>query len=117
MELGPAGWPNSLFAARHSLFALAFPIRYFAIHYSPFAAYEEEGFPFFAGLATTYSPMSLRQSTIGAKAFDGRVRDGIGSFHLARATRPARNGNRKSEVQAERKSEDASSFCPPSSDV
>ena len=34
----------------------------------------------------------LRQSTIGAKAFDGRVRDGIGSYHLARATRPAKNG-------------------------
>src|SRR6516165_7785229 len=34
----------------------------------------------------------LRQSTIGAKAFDGRVRDGIGSYHLARATRPANNG-------------------------
>ena len=34
----------------------------------------------------------LRQSTIGAKAFDGRVRDGIGSGRLARATRPAKNG-------------------------
>ena len=34
----------------------------------------------------------LRQSTIGAKAFDGRVRDGIGSYHLAKATRPAKNG-------------------------
>ena len=31
----------------------------------------------------------LRQSTIGAEAFDGRVRDGIGSGHFARATRPA----------------------------
>jgi hypothetical protein len=49
-------------------------------------------FPFFAGLATTYSPMSFRQSTIGAKAFDGRVRDGIGSDRLARAARPAKNG-------------------------
>ena len=37
----------------------------------------------------------LRQSTIGAKAFDGRVRDGIGSDRLARATRPAKNGCRK----------------------
>ena len=37
----------------------------------------------------------LRQSTIGAKAFDGRVRDGIGSYHLARATRPAKNGEAK----------------------
>ena len=33
----------------------------------------------------------LRQSTIGADAFDGRVRDGIGSGHVARATRPAKN--------------------------
>jgi hypothetical protein len=37
----------------------------------------------------------LRQSTIGAKAFDGRVRDGIGSYHLAKATRPAKNGEAK----------------------
>ena len=35
----------------------------------------------------------LRQSTIGAKAFDGRVRDGIGSDRLARATRPAKDGS------------------------
>ncbi len=34
----------------------------------------------------------LRQSTIGAEAFDGRVRDGIGSCRFARATRPAKNG-------------------------
>jgi hypothetical protein len=32
----------------------------------------------------------LRHSTIGAKAFDGRVRDGIGSDRLAKATRPAK---------------------------
>ena len=31
----------------------------------------------------------LRQSTIGAEEFDGRVRDGIGFGLLARATRPA----------------------------
>ena len=37
----------------------------------------------------------MRQSTIGAKAFDGRVRDGIGSYHLAKATRPAKNGEAK----------------------
>ena len=36
----------------------------------------------------------LRQSTIGAKAFDGRVRDGIGSSHLAKATRPAKGVKR-----------------------
>src|SRR5580698_4574355 len=35
----------------------------------------------------------LRHSTIGAKAFDGRVRDGIGSKHLAKATRPAKGRN------------------------
>ena len=33
----------------------------------------------------------LRQSTIGAEAFDGRVRDGIGSDRLAKATRPAKD--------------------------
>ena len=37
----------------------------------------------------------LRQSTIGAKAFDGRVRDGIGSDRLAKATRPAKDGEAK----------------------
>ena len=54
----------------------------------------------------------LRQSTIGAEAFDGRVRDGIGSYRLARATRPAKDGvlkqnwrfaearNQKSEVRS-----------------
>ena len=35
----------------------------------------------------------LRHSTIGAEAFDGRVRDGIGSCHLAWATRPAKNSD------------------------
>ena len=33
---------------------------------------------------------ALRQSTIGAQAVDGRVRDGIGSGRLAKATRPAK---------------------------
>ena len=47
----------------------------------------------------------LRQSTIGAKAFDGRVRDGIGSFHLARATRPAKNGCRTTEDGRQRTDE------------
>ena len=47
----------------------------------------------------------LRQSTIGAKAFDGRVRDGIGSDRLARATRPAKDGVRRTEI---RRSEDRS---------
>ncbi len=35
----------------------------------------------------------LRHSTIGAEAFDGRVRDGIGSDRLAKATRPAKGVN------------------------
>ena len=39
----------------------------------------------------------LRHSTIGAGAFDGRVRDGIGSGRSARATRPAKNGEAKLE--------------------
>jgi hypothetical protein len=33
---------------------------------------------------------ALRHSTIGARVFDGRVRDGIGSGHVAEATRPAK---------------------------
>ena len=32
----------------------------------------------------------LRHSTIGAEAFDGRVRDGIGSYRSAKVTRPAK---------------------------
>ena len=36
----------------------------------------------------------LRHSTIGAKAFDGRVRDGIGSDRSAKATRPAKHKKR-----------------------
>jgi hypothetical protein len=35
-------------------------------------------FPFFAGLAATYSSTRLSGSTIGAAGFHGRVRDGIG---------------------------------------
>ncbi len=38
----------------------------------------------------------LRHSTIGAEAFDGRVRDGIGSSHSAKVTRPAKGGNKAS---------------------
>ena len=51
----------------------------------------------FASISVLYRPGSdllsqvLRHSTIGAKAFDGRVRDGIGSCHLAKATRPAKD--------------------------
>ena len=32
----------------------------------------------------------LRQSTIGADVLNGRVRDGIGFYRVARATRPAK---------------------------
>ena len=41
---------------------------------------------------------ALRHSTIGAKAFDGRVRDGIGSGHLAKATRPTKRIKLKQKV-------------------
>jgi hypothetical protein len=34
---------------------------------------------------------ALRHSTIGAEAVNDRVRDGIGSGHLATATRPAKD--------------------------
>src|SRR6516165_4674372 len=57
---------------------------------SPFL--EEEGFSVLRRPGDDLLSHVLRQSTIGAKAFDGRVRDGIGSYHLARATRPANNG-------------------------
>ena len=33
----------------------------------------------------------LRHSTIGADVLNGRVRDGIGFYHVARATRPAKD--------------------------
>jgi hypothetical protein len=58
----------------------------------------------------------LRQSTIGAKAFDGRVRDGIGSGRLARATRPARNGDQTTDDGRQR-TERREVFGPRSSDV
>ena len=53
---------------------------------------EEEGFSVLCRPGGDLLSHVLRQSTIGAKAFDGRVRDGIGSDRLARATRPAKNG-------------------------
>ena len=42
----------------------------------------------------------LRHSTIGAEAFDGRVRDGIGSGHFARATRPAKDKQYRERICA-----------------
>ncbi len=47
----------------------------------------------------------LRQSTIGAEAFDGRVRDGIGSDRFARATRPAK-AKTKAKQTGVRRTED-----------
>src|SRR5881227_931144 len=44
----------------------------------------------------------LRHSTIGAEAFDGRVRDGIGSCHFAKATRPAKGRRRSKWVSISR---------------
>ncbi len=35
----------------------------------------------------------LRQSTIGAEAFDGRVRDGIGSYRLAESHQAGKGRN------------------------
>ncbi len=60
----------------------------------------------------------LRQSTIGAKAFDGRVRDGIGSDRLARATRPAKNGIGRRRTD-DRRTENRGRFvfCRLSSDI
>ena len=51
---------------------------------------EEDDFYDFCRPGSDLLSRVLRQSTIGAEAFDGRVRDGIGSCHFARATRPAK---------------------------
>ena len=40
----------------------------------------------------------LRHSTIGAEAFNGRVRDGIGFRRLAKATRPAKDRELRSNI-------------------
>ena len=44
---------------------------------------EEEGLTDLGGPGGDLLSRVLRQSTIGAEAFDGRVRDGIGSCRLA----------------------------------
>ena len=59
----------------------------FAIRHSPFASFPfkivfEDGSVFCRPGDDLLSRV-LRQSTIGAEAFDGRVRDGIGSDRLA----------------------------------
>jgi hypothetical protein len=41
---------------------------------------------------------ALRHSTIGAAALNGRVRNGIGFYHCARATSPAEDVSRKQAV-------------------
>src|SRR5215472_2338401 len=43
---------------------------------------------------------ALRRSTIGAEGFHGRVRDGIGCWPLAIATRPC--GDQKTEVRSQK---------------
>ena len=40
---------------------------------------------------------ALRHSTIGAEAFNGRVRDGIGFGRLAQVTGPAKDKRREAE--------------------
>ncbi len=47
---------------------------------------------------------ALRHSTMGAEAFDGRVRDGIGSGGFAWATRPAKINGARPGFSAERAS-------------
>src|SRR5215472_15622826 len=45
-------------------------------------------------------PRALRRSTIGAEGFHGRVRDGIGCWPLAIATRPC--GDQKTEDRSQK---------------
>src|ERR1043166_6681377 len=47
----------------------------------------EAGRLFIINLATTYSRGTYRTTTIGKAAFDGRVRDGIGSGHSFMVTK------------------------------
>ena len=44
-------------------------------------------FGFFERMAATYSRRTYRTTTIGNAAFDGRVRNGIGSDHSFKATK------------------------------
>ena len=52
-----------------------------------------EGIPVFGRPGSDLLSQVLRHSTIGAEAFNGRVRDGIGFRRFARATRPAKYRN------------------------
>ena len=51
----------------------------------------KEGIPVFGRPGSDLLSQVLRHSTIGAEAFNGRVRDGIGFRRLAKATRPAKD--------------------------
>ena len=62
------------------------------IRYSPRIHRKEESFVLCRPGDDLLSQV-LRHSTIGAEAFDGRVRDGIGSDRFAEATRPAKDKN------------------------
>jgi hypothetical protein len=67
----------------------------FAIGYSPFAAaarprHHEEGIVL-GWPGDDLLSRVLRHSTIGAEAFNGRVRDGIGFRRLAQVTGPAKD--------------------------
>src|SRR5919107_3772763 len=66
----------------------------FAIGYSPFAAAgrprHEEGIVL-GWPGDDLLSRVLRHSTIGAEAFNGRVRDGIGFWRLAQITGPAKD--------------------------
>ena len=61
----------------------------------PVEADSEENFSALCRPGNDLLSQVLRHSTIGAKAFDGRVRDGIGSGHLAKATRPAKRARKE----------------------
>ena len=52
----------------------------------------------------------LRQSTIGAEAFDGRVRDGIGSDRLAESHQAGKGRIRRTE-DGEQRTEGRSVLC------
>ena len=59
----------------------------------------KEGIPVFGRPGSDLLSQVLRHSTIGAEAFNGRVRDGIGFGRLARATRPAKDRELRSKLQ------------------
>ena len=64
----------------------------------PSCLLRDEDFPALGRPGDDLLSQVLRHSTIGAEAFDGRVRDGIGSDHFAKATRPAKGRTRSKLV-------------------